>query len=854
MKKQSFGDVLRTTAKLSFTQIARLSLRQNSKAPEREKDLLCLKQAREMGIPEEAIAQALAAYGIQKADKSVRLLDKTRQIVEATAQGETVQASTNPFQEEGLYYLPPDEVLPAQPAPNPPTEPTWLKAKEPEKVVADQEQEYVPPLDLTQFPAQEPSPVLETPAAARSTTEPQLTLDDEVQIPTKEIHQSAPLKEAPSTFAERAAPVESPATVEVSAPPAVASAPAPQLVPEPAPAPTLGKNKFARPAAVNPAPPADSSSEVDPLRVQNDPVPAAVQLSIAGQRQDSKRLSIGEAFVRLGYGDVGTAELSDPKLGMTLMKAGRVTEEQAFRALALSRNMPFVDIALAPPHPDVAHLLDEQTCKTNRVFPYRREEDGRFVVLTDTPTRETVIRTNITERSGLHPVELRIVTKSTLDTLIRNQYTAIQNLQDINKEFQLAKTTEVNLDGDTNAVQRFLKDIITNGVARRASDIHFEPSDEGLRVRYRIDKRLRPALEEKVATHGMGNVIRVLKLMADMDIGNNREPQDNRIVMNVGHQRINLRVSSLPQSEGHEKIVMRILKEASDIPELEGLQMSPHTLERFKQVIMQATGMVIVTGPTGSGKSYTLYSALKRLATEENNVQTFEDPIEYSIPHINQSQINKKAGFTFARALESALRQDPDIILVGEIRNKETADIAIAAANTGHLIFTTIHANNAPSVIQRLRNIGVQNYDVAPALLGVMAQRLVRKICPHCSTPTQLPAHVKQAIAQSGVPIQHDARLPNYAGCPKCEGGFRGMTPIHELLAVTSQVRDVISMNGTVEEITAAARVGGMTDLLLDGYLKAAAGIISYHDVEQAVNIEYVLPEFEETDHVHAHN
>jgi len=553
-------------------------------------------------------------------------------------------------------------------------------------------------------------------------------------------------------------------------------------------------------------------------------------------------MSIAEALLSLGYGDVQTSEMTDPRLEQTLLKHGRINEEQAFRALAVTRGMQFRDVDSDPPRPEIVHLLDEHSCTTYRAFPYTLE-DGKFFVLTDNPQREMIIRTSVAERSGQQHVELLLTTTTVLDRLIRETYTSHTTLRDLTHEIERHNmaVNEVDLDADDNAVKRYVRDAIATGVSRGASDVHFEPTEAGLRVRYRIDKRLRLATTEPVNKSGMGNIIRVLKLMANMDVGNNRDPHDNRIILKIGTRRINLRASSMPQSDGHEKIVLRILKEAHEIPEIEALDMHPRTLARFQHMISQPDRMVLVTGPTGSGKSFTLYSALKRIAGEGINVQTLEDPIEYQIPGINQSQINDDAGYTFEKALRTALRQDPDVILVGEIRDKNTAMVSVAAANTGHLLLTTMHTNDAPSAIQRLRNIGIEEYNISAAVRGVLAQRLVPRVCPHCSVPGPLPERAKAALRAAKLPDTGSVKQANPQGCSRCENGRKGLIPIHELLAVDSHIRELIDAEASVDALREAALNRGMLDLLTDGYAKAAEGLIDVADLESVVNIEIDL-------------
>ncbi|WP_156103601.1 GspE/PulE family protein [Deinococcus sp. YIM 77859] len=786
MKKEMFGDFVRTEAKLSILQVGRLRVPPRlQRSPQHEKDAFVLERARTF-IDEAVIERALQKVGIARADRAVRVLDATRGIVEAEAGGTLVRASSNPFQEPGLYYLPPDELVVEAPKQRP-TEPAWVPNPPMLEAAPQGDDEYRPPVDLAQLAAQEAvTPVVSAPQpVAAATPEPDVRVTPMVPDPL---------------------PVTAEPSVPVSPPPAAST-----LLTDPS----------------------------DPLRPRHDPPVAGPRPMRTRER--ARRMTTGEALIQLGYGNVQTHELQDPRLEQTLLKAGRINEEQAFRALALSRHLEFVDALQHPPSPEVTHLLDETTCVTYRVFPYRLE-GGVFSVLTDAPQREVIIRTTVAERSGQPQIELLLTTSTVLDRLIRDAYTVHTTLRDLAQEVaRQGPTPEVELDGDDNAVKRFVRDIITTGVSRGASDIHFEPTEAGLQVRYRIDQRLRLATNDTVDKQGMGNVIRVLKLMANMDVGNNREPQDNRILLRLGTGRVNLRASSMPLAEGHEKIVLRILKEASDIPEIEALSMHPRTLDRFRQMISQPDGMILVTGPTGSGKSFTLYSALKRIATEENNVQTLEDPIEYQLPRINQAQINEATGYTFERALRTAMRQDPDVILVGEIRDTVTAKVAIAAANTGHLLLSTLHTNDAPSAVQRLRNIGVEDYNIAPALRGVLAQRLVPRVCPRCSQETALPQHVQERLRAAQLPVTGKARRVNPAGCGRCERGRKGLIPVHELMVVDAGMRELISAGATVDALRAYALSRGMLDLITDGYAKVADGLVDLDDVEGVVHAELDL-------------
>lgn len=831
MKKKTFSDHLRETGKLKLLQVARIrvpSKLQNN--PEAEQAAFVLTQARTF-LSEEVIAEALKLTGIPRAERAVRVVDADLGIVEAEANGEIVRASSNPFQEAGLHYLPPDELVVTTPSVRP-TEPAWVSLPatpepptpvraEPVPEQTPHEDGYRPPVDLTLLipedvlpPAQAEEPPHAAPAAA-----PLSATSWEPTAPEADPRVPA----APPAPALSGAPHTTPAAGRHRSPAARAShaGTAAVLTPEPE-----------LPAPIVTAAPEETS---DPLRGFQDPPGAAPRPT--RDRPRERRITFGEALIQLGFGDVQTYEINDPRLEHTLLKHGRITEEQALRGIALSRHLEFIDALQHPPSKDVLHLLDEATCSQNRVFPYRLEE-GVFTVLTDTPQREVLLRTTVAERSGQPRVELALTTSTVLDRLIRDAYTAHATFRDLAQEVEQQGKAEVELGGEDNAVKRYVRDIITTAVARRASDVHFEPTEAGLQVRHRVDKRLRLATTETVNKDGMGNVIRVLKLMAHMDVGNNREPQDGRILLTLGTGRINLRASSMPLAEGREKIVLRILREASEIPEIEQLSMHPRTLALFEKLIAQPDGMILVTGPTGSGKSFTLYSALKRIAREDNNVQTLEDPIEYQLPGINQAQINDDVEFTFQRALRTALRQDPDVILVGEIRDQDTAKVAVAAANTGHLLLSTLHTNDAPSAIQRLRNNGIEDFNIAPALRAVLAQRLVPRVCPHCSQPTTLPDAVQAQLKRARLSVTDQSRKANPAGCSKCDRGRDGLIPVHELLVVDTAMREQISAGATVDELRSLALSRGMLDLLTDGYVKAAAGLMDLDDLKFVVTAD----------------
>lgn len=773
--------IIQQVGKVGFLANGRLTLgRELDQASVLERNHALLEKARTF-LAEPRIEAILAAYGLPRATAALRILDRERQIVEArNDQGEIVRASPYPFLEPGLAFI----AIRDMPV---------MSSHRPETAAP------APQTPAPQAPLPHHLPPQMMPGAVTAAEQPRPT----------PIQAASPIPASVPT-APQPAPVSSPTAPHLGW--QVAGVP-PQAVTQPAPHTAGLPSSTAVPAVMGPS-------------------------GMPGGTRPRRR-TVAEALIELGYGNVQAEEMTDPKIDQTLIRKGRLTMEQAAQAQALSRNLKYVDILLDPPNQSVSHLLDENTCRSERVFPYDMTPDQTFVVLTDVPAKEAFVRTKVAERSGQRRVEVRITATPALDQLLREHFASATAFNDLKQELQASSATvaDASLSGSDNPVNRFVTDVILDGVQRGASDIHFEPMRDGLQVRFRIDGALRPAIRETIAPGGMANVIRVVKLMAKMDVGNNRVPQDNRIALTVGGRTLNMRVSSMPQTEGNEKLVLRVLKDASDIPSIDNLGMLPETLRRFKEIIRKPEGLFLVTGPTGSGKSFTLYSALKTAATPERNTQTLEDPIEYQLPGLNQAQINPEAGYTFAAGLRAAMRQDPDLLLLGEIRDGETANISFSMANTGHQVLSTLHTTSAAASIQRLRDLGVKDYNISPSLQGVMAQRLVRKLCPHCSVPAALPERVRRTLMQAGVSFDQDKyREANPQGCVRCEHGRKGRMPIHELLLVSPVIRELINAGAPTSQLEAAAVKEGMLSLMLDGYIKVASGLLGLADLEAALN------------------
>ncbi|MFM7231741.1 MAG: GspE/PulE family protein [bacterium] len=373
-------------------------------------------------------------------------------------------------------------------------------------------------------------------------------------------------------------------------------------------------------------------------------------------------------------------------------------------------------------------------------------------------------------------------------------------------------------------VDRLLIEAVTTG----ASDIHLEPQDSGLVIRFRQDGVLR--VVEQLPRNLIPSVTSRIKIMADLDIAERRVPQDGRIKIKVLNRTIDLRVNSLPTIFG-EKIVMRILDKSNLNIDLEKLGFEPEAMKAFLAAILNPYGMVLVTGPTGSGKTTTLYSALSRVNQPAVNVMTAEDPVEYNLDGINQVLVNDSVGLSFASALKAFLRQDPNIIMVGEIRDIDTASIATKAALTGHLVLSTLHTNDAPSAIGRLVDMGIEPFLVASSLNLILAQRLVRKVCVHCKHPVELSDEVLEELQLDRADLA-GATILQGAGCPECNGtGHRGRAGVYEVMAITPELRDLILQRASAIEIKRLAVQGGMLTLRRDALMKLKRGITSVEEV-----------------------
>ncbi len=525
-------------------------------------------------------------------------------------------------------------------------------------------------------------------------------------------------------------------------------------------------------------------------------------------------------------------------LGEILVEAGYCTEEQVLECLAEECGVPFARLDARLYDPSVAELLPREYIENNLVLPLFRVRNTLFVAVSE-PSNLFLID----EIRSLTNLEVQLVAASAKD--IRRTITNLPNsrvfvLDDIIGDSAEADVTlieeaiedladMVEVAGQSPVI-RLVNYIIFNAVKEGASDIHVEPAERCVRVRYRIDGRLHKALE--VPLHLLPAVTSRIKIMASLDISERRLPQDGRVQAVLEGRKIDLRISIFPTTRG-EKTVIRVLDTRNISLNLEELGFAEDILTQFRQHIRAPNGIILVTGPTGGGKSTTLYAALNEIASMENNVCTVEDPIEYHLPLINQFQVQEKIGLTFSRALRTLLRQDPDVIMVGEIRDEETARTAIQAALTGHLVLSTLHTNDACSAVTRLVNMGIEPYLIGAALNMVLAQRLVRRICPKCRESYEPPRPIKKWFERLKMPCECFWRG---VGCRHCRNtGYKNRIGLHELLAISDPIRDAIVADCNLANIRRLAQAEGMIDLRTDGLRKVREGITTLEEVFRTV-------------------
>jgi len=506
----------------------------------------------------------------------------------------------------------------------------------------------------------------------------------------------------------------------------------------------------------------------------------------------------------------------------TLIKEGTVSAEDVARTLASQNGMDFVDLSLVTPNPELIKLLSPETARRYKTVPVSEHDGSLVLAIADPMDFEAFDSIGFLLK---RPVEFVCAVPAQIHDKIDRLYP--QGLEELGKA---VLTEEEDYTGDDDApIIRLVSSLLIEAQNHRASDIHIEPMEKRLRIRYRIDGNLQEMQSPPKKLQGA--IISRLKIMtASMNIAEKRVPQDGRIQIKMGEKTIDLRVSSVPTVHG-ESIVMRILDKSSlmlGLPELGFMSDDQATFERLVQM---PDGIILVTGPTGSGKTTTLYGCLNYMNRPDRKIITVEEPVEYQMTGINQVQVNAEVGMTFAAALRSMLRQAPNIVMLGEIRDKETAEIAINASLTGHLVLSTLHTNDAPAAVARLVDIGVQPFLVSSAVRGIIAQRLVRKLCSNCKVPGDISEYEARVLNLDASQLSK-ATVMRAVGCEKCRGkGFRGRMGIFEIFVADDEIRQMINRNATTLQLRHRTREMGMRTLREDGIRKVLAGLTTPEEV-----------------------
>ncbi|MFA5606279.1 MAG: ATPase, T2SS/T4P/T4SS family [Leucobacter sp.] len=519
-----------------------------------------------------------------------------------------------------------------------------------------------------------------------------------------------------------------------------------------------------------------------------------------------------------------------PQLGRFLVDRGLISEQLHARALAATTGYPFHDLSDLRADPDAIALVPRSLSRRLNVLPLFVEGDRLQLAMLD-PTDIVAIDdvSSVTDRV----VSPLVVAADALQNAFSHYLRSDTELSNLSAQIgenaaETAALPEATTDEDAPVV-RFVNLLIMQAINDRASDIHIEPGERYLKVRYRIDGVLHEM--QRVDRNIQDGIISRLKIMASLDIAERRVPQDGRISVDRMGTKVDLRIATLPTVWG-EKIVMRILSDASARMQMRDLNFSEANSAAFTESITRTNGMVLVTGPTGSGKSTTLYTALRSISTNAVNVITVEDPVEYRMPGINQVQVNPRAGLTFETALRSILRSDPDILLVGEIRDKQTAMLSVEAALTGHLVMSTLHTNDAPSALTRLIEMGCEPYLVSSALTAVVAQRLARRLCTQCRRPADVSASFLESIAFPEPAPGTSHTIYEAVGCAACANtGYRGRVGVHEVMTLSEEIEQLLVNEASSAELRDFAIDQGMRSLRDDGWLKVAAGLTTLDEV-----------------------
>jgi type IV pilus assembly protein PilB len=517
------------------------------------------------------------------------------------------------------------------------------------------------------------------------------------------------------------------------------------------------------------------------------------------------------------------------RLGAAVVACGFATERQVAAALAAAMNLDIADLRNFPPDPEVVRSLPQPVAVRTGTLVLAKTPYGVRIATSD-PTNVLALD-DVRLQTGASELVVLVATESEIKEHLGRAW-SLSHGSEVSSYLDELRGEAVE-EAASSAVDdaplvRLVNQVLADAVHARASDVHVQPEIGELRVRYRVDGVLRDVMT--VPKGAAAGLVSRIKIIAGLDIAERRLPQDGRTRLQVDGQSVDARVSTLPGIHG-EKVVIRLLSRAESVPPIEDIGLDPKQLDDLLAALADPQGIILITGPTGSGKTNTLYSAINHIRSPERNIVTLEDPVEIQVPGVTQVQINQRAGLTFARGLRSVLRQDPDVVLVGEVRDSETAKLALEAAMTGHLVLTTLHTNSAPAALSRLVDMGVESYLVASSLSLVVAQRLVRRPCESCAQPYAPPPRVLQPLGLSPADLE-GGKARHGRGCADCGGtGYRGRLGVFEVLPVTSGVRTSILSTPTESAMAAAARSVGMSSLRASALAAARRGATTYEEV-----------------------
>lgn len=554
-----------------------------------------------------------------------------------------------------------------------------------------------------------------------------------------------------------------------------------------------------------------------------------------------KNFKLGELL--LDYGKISKEQLKDAldkqkssnkKIGEILVEDGYVTDNDIVEVLEFQLGFPHVDLNKYNINPEIVFMIPENIARRYELIAIDKKDKFLYVAMADPLDIFAVDDLKIYTDYEIQPViSTRESILKSIDKFYREKSTEMF-LKEFTESYDydydnIEKFNDEELLEVTNSpVVKLINSTIQQAVEMRASDIHIEPLSDDIRIRFRIDGDLQEIMRLSKST--LSPLVTRIKIMGQMDIAEKRIPQDGRVETKINDKEIDMRISTIPTVHG-EKIVLRLLDRNNFLFTKSELGFSDKNFESFNKLLQQPYGMILVTGPTGSGKTTTLYAILKELNRIEKNIITIEDPVEYKLEGINQIQINPKAGLTFASGLRSILRQDPDIIMVGEIRDSETAKIAIRAAITGHLVLSTLHTNDSSSSIIRLIDMGVEPYLVSSAVIGVISQRLVKKLCPNCRIAYKASYSEKLLL---GINPKENITLYKSKGCNACNNGYMGRTAIHEIMIINEELRRLINEEKSSDELRTCAINSGMTTIMDNSAKLVLQGVTSLEEVLKA--------------------